>query len=641
MWFFCLALLSRVRADDPAYRYANTTSGSVRGLTRSGMRVFRGIPYAAPPTQDLRWRPPQRHSGWNGTKDVFDFGPTCKHPDCWKSDNATVTSEDCLTINVISPDKVGKFPVMVYIHAGEFHCGSSNDAESAWPYFSDDVVFVSFNYRVGVFGFLAADELRPRAANNGTGNYGLLDQRFAFEWVKENIEAFGGNASNIIIWGESSGGTSVGYHILNPASQPGKLFQKAILQSPGLQQVKTWDAGKQNFQWLLATLVAANSPGCSRSPGYDSFAADYVRSFPQPLHSSDTDTLEQAMAWCDNNTQCHFFQRDALNHTTYAAEWVLVLDIETRAGSKSNVAYAKRGPTDPKERLRCVLNADADSLDRVTHMMPRDDTFQSDCWAPVIDGVDMPKTLLEMFHDNGSQGDVPILIGTNLDEGTEFMFLTPPLSCHANATDLETWMNTFYGPDVGQKVMPLFQNLERPLPACGKGSDPSDIPGEEALYYMTAMRSAGDAAIRCVSENLALSRRSKVFMYRFLLTPSYSENTPNTTVVGAFHGAEVPFAFGDTFELLTAKERYLSAAMGCYWRSFAYHGDPSTEACTAVPWPAYSSDQQNIMDLGPVIRIQVEADDAKKKCELFHQLPQMRRQSRSVTAHDPAVSIFI
>eukprot|EP00746_Dinoflagellata_sp_MGD_P020199 gnl/MRDRNA2_/MRDRNA2_14698_c0_seq2.p1 gnl/MRDRNA2_/MRDRNA2_14698_c0~~gnl/MRDRNA2_/MRDRNA2_14698_c0_seq2.p1 ORF type:complete len:639 (-),score=91.70 gnl/MRDRNA2_/MRDRNA2_14698_c0_seq2:45-1961(-) len=638
MWFFGFVLFVRARADPSPYRYANTSSGVVRGLSRSGMKVFRGIPYAAPPIRDLRWSPPQRHLGWNGTRDAFDFGPTCVRPKCWDSDNVTVQNEDCLTINVISPDREGQFPVMVYIHAGEFHCGSSNDAESAWPYFTDDITFVSFNYRLGVFGFLAADELRPRAANNGTGNYGLLDQRFAFQWVKENIAAFGGNASNVAIWGESSGGTGVGYHILSKDSQPGKLFQKGILQSPGMTQVKTWEAGKQNFQWLLSRLSAANSPNCSRSPGYDSFVSDFMGH--TPLHSSDNDTLEEAMAWCDSNSTCHFFERDHLNHTQYYSNYIQIFDLETLAGSANNVAFAKRGPVEPEERLHCLTNANASLLNMLTFMMPRDDTFASDCWAPVIDGVDMPKTLVEMFNDGGVSANVDLLIGTNLDEGTEFMYLTPPLRCNANATELQTWMNAFYGQDVGQNVLPLYSSLERPLPACGSRHEEA-ITGEEALYFNTAMRSAGDAAIRCVSENLALSAHGKVFVYRFSLTPSYSVNFPNTTVMGSFHGAEVPFALGDTFELLTAEERYLAGAMGCYWRSFAYHGDPSVDACNGVPWPAFSDDQSFIMDLGSTIRTHLQTDNSKQRCKLFAQLFQAQDHMQKVKSHQLDVPIFI
>ena len=130
-------------------------------------------------------------------------------------------SEDCLYLNVVAPPPRPKpYPVMVYIHAGEFHFGSGADRESDVPHFATDVILVSFNYRLGVFGFAGADDLRDRTPFGGTGNYGVHDQRAVLRWVRSSIGAFGGDASNVLVWGESSGGTSVALHLVSRPLTP-------------------------------------------------------------------------------------------------------------------------------------------------------------------------------------------------------------------------------------------------------------------------------------------------------------------------------------------------------------------------------------------------------------------------------------
>jgi len=220
--FLLFWLLVQALGQDPDPLLVHTVSGPVRGVQVDGgrLRAFRGIPYAAPPVGDARWRPPAVHPGWTSVLDASDFGPSCFQPQCWVSENITHMSEDCLTINILGPPAPTPLPVIVYFHAGEFHCGSSNDAESNQPQFAREVLFVSMNYRVGPFGFLAADELRSRHPQNGTGNYGLLDQRLALEWVHKNIASFGGDPTQVTIMGESSGGTSVAYHLTVGGSAP-------------------------------------------------------------------------------------------------------------------------------------------------------------------------------------------------------------------------------------------------------------------------------------------------------------------------------------------------------------------------------------------------------------------------------------
>lgn len=220
-------------------------------------------------------------------------------------------------MNVLTPEDTSKlYPVMFWIHSGEFHCGSSNDLESNWPYFASDIVFVSFNYRSGVFGFLASEDLRPRHPSNGTGNYGLLDQRFALEWVHTNIQAFGGDPQLVTIWGESSGGTSVAYHLTAYGQASTDLFQRAILQSPGLTQVKTWADAVENYEYLVAALTSANSELCARTSGYVSFNSTEIFTGQQPLRVTDNETEGDAAEWCDKYADCIAFTRYGTNTKT-------------------------------------------------------------------------------------------------------------------------------------------------------------------------------------------------------------------------------------------------------------------------------------------------------------------------------------
>jgi len=541
-------------------------------------------------------------------------------------------SEDCLTINVLTPAAAGPHAVMVYFHAGEFHCGSSNDAESNLPQFAGDIVFVTFNYRVGPFGFLAADALRSRHPRNGTGNYGLLDQRFAIEWVRKNIAGFGGDPGRITLMGESSGGTSVAYHLTAGGRASTDLFHRAILQSPGLTQVKPFSKASQNFEWILAALTAKGSPGCRRGSGYVAFRADAVMTkFPVGvvIRVGINDTVAFAKRWCDTSQECAGFWRASNHVITYLSNATqFIYDVENVPGQGASVSYFKSGPTDSNEQMNCLLRADAVLMNSVTYLVPRDDTFQTDAWAPVIDGVDVREPITKSVARGDIAQGVDLLLGTNLDEGTEFMSLTPPLSCAANASALAAWASSFYGAAVGPHVLELYADnkLRRPLPACGPGGSPKDIPGEQATSYNAASRSAGDAAIRCPALRLAERAGGAAFVYLFAVTPNTSVNFGNTSVMGAFHGAEVPFVFGDDFELQPGHERQISAAMGCYWRSFAKHGDPSAEACSgdsglsaapALPvWRPFVS-AGPVLQLGSTVELWEKDMQTKHRCGFF------------------------
>jgi len=597
----------------------HTKSGPVHGFRSGDMRIFRGVPFAQPPIGDLRWRPPQPHPGWKTPLNASSFGPACMQlpTGCWDSEDLSGVSEDCLTINIVTPAQHGRYPVMVYFLAGEFHCGSSSDSESRFPYFAKDIVLVTPNYRVGPFGFLAMEELRGRSPNHGTGNYGMLDQSFALQWVKDNIEQFGGDAGNVIIWGESSGGTSVGYHLTAYGAQSTNLFHKAILQSPGLTQVKTWTDATTNAEYLLAALAAASSPGCQQSSGY--VALGDVLLAGKPLHVSKSYSIDAAKKWCNVNSGCAGFSRDRSRVTRFVAYPLMAIDLSVRA--EGFAAFLRKGPSTSSAKLACLLGASADVLNNLTHTMPRDDTFYTDAWAPVLDGVDLAEPIQDRIHKGAIAPGVPLLLGSNLDEGTEFMYVTPPLKCNASHAEFQVWADSFYGDSLGPQIEWLYNisRLQRPLPQCSDSRSRKVLPGELAANYMSAMRSAGDKAIMCPTRKLASQVHSSTYVYRFDVTPTYSVNFPDTSVVGAFHGAEVPFVFGDKFELKTEREQALSAIMGCLWRSFAHHGDPGRDNCGTPQWPPYNEDlgHHPVLTLGDHIIVGPEDEYTTMRCTKF------------------------
>ncbi|XP_077984264.1 acetylcholinesterase-like [Glandiceps talaboti] len=196
------------------------------------VHVYRGIPYAEPPIGDLRFRPPVPRSPWSDEYDASYFRSTCIQPEMPLFASDEPTDEDCLYLNVYVPQPTPtKAAVMVWIHGGGFVIGSGSSYESSPLAALNDVIVVTINYRLGVFGFMSTGD------SLATGNYGLLDQVLALKWVNENIAAFGGDTDRITIFGESAGSMSVQFHIVSPLSSG--LFHRAIMQSGSVN----WDAG--------------------------------------------------------------------------------------------------------------------------------------------------------------------------------------------------------------------------------------------------------------------------------------------------------------------------------------------------------------------------------------------------------------
>jgi para-nitrobenzyl esterase len=233
--FVVLIALFALAVSASAQVQVRTRDGVVEGTTvqGTGIRVFKGIPYAAPPVGNLRWQPPQPAAPWQGVKKAAAFGPRCMQArvfdDMIFRDDA---SEDCLYANVWAPARRGggRLPVMVWIYGGGFQAGSASEPRQDGERLAGrGVVAVSFNYRLGVFGFFSHPELTKESPNHASGNYGLLDQAAALRWVRDNIEAFGGDPNNVTIFGESAGSFSVSALMASPLARG--LFHRAIGES--------------------------------------------------------------------------------------------------------------------------------------------------------------------------------------------------------------------------------------------------------------------------------------------------------------------------------------------------------------------------------------------------------------------------
>jgi para-nitrobenzyl esterase len=207
---------------------ASITGGRVRGIAVSRGYEFLGLPYAAPPTGNLRWRPPRPPAGWGGVRDATQFAPSCPQPPSPFAPPAPF-SEDCLYLNVYTPTlrHDGDRPVLVWIHGGGFTEDGARNYDGS-KLAADGTVVVTINYRLGALGFLAHPALASRPGGP-TGNYGLMDQVAALRWVKRNIGQFGGDSHNVTIAGQSAGGVSVLDLLVSHRSRG--LFQRAIVQS--------------------------------------------------------------------------------------------------------------------------------------------------------------------------------------------------------------------------------------------------------------------------------------------------------------------------------------------------------------------------------------------------------------------------
>ena len=244
---------------DPVKVDGGYVSGTVIGEPGKEVHIYRGVPYAAPPVGDLRWKPPQPVEPWSGIREATVFSSMC--PQGKASWVSGTIGEDCLYLNVFTPaKKTGELlPVMVWFHGGGFAVGSANSLPYVWPSLPQHgVVMVGVNHRLGPIGLLAHPALTAESPNGVSGNYLFLDLIAALKWVQTNIEGFGGDPNNVTVFGESGGGGKADALMASPLAEG--LFQRAILQSGansegvGIRGVRSLEEAEALGQQLVAKL---------------------------------------------------------------------------------------------------------------------------------------------------------------------------------------------------------------------------------------------------------------------------------------------------------------------------------------------------------------------------------------------------
>ncbi|MCX7359147.1 MAG: carboxylesterase family protein [Alphaproteobacteria bacterium] len=472
-----------------------TNAGGVRGETAGNVNVFRGIPYARPPVGALRWRPPLPAQRWRDVRDATRFGAACMQPpsrdgSIYYNTHAAM-SEDCLFLNVWTPADARNAPVMVWIHGGSLVGGAGSEEMYDGTRFAEHgIIVVSINYRLGALGYMAHPELSAESRRNISGNYGLLDQIQALRWVQRNIGAFGGDASNITIAGESAGALSVMYLMATPEARG--LFQRAIAQS--------------------AYMITAPE---LRSTTY--------RDFP-PAEAIGYWLMGQLGAG------------DIAGLRSMSAEAII-------AGSATSGYFP----------------------------------------FVTVDGRTVPRQLVDTF-DRGDQAHVPILAGFNEGEIRSLRFLLPPAPADAAAYTSE--IRTRYG-ELADAFLARY---------------PADnIP--ESMLATTRDGMYGWTAERLASKQTAVGARSYLYFY------DHSYPAADGAGLHAFHGGEIPFAFGNTTRTgprwpaipQTPEQAQLSDAMVSYWTTFVRDGTPTAPG--AAEWRPYGADRAYMaFEDAPVMR---------------------------------------
>jgi para-nitrobenzyl esterase len=350
---FAMALASSANAASPPVVNTNfgpvvrTIYGPVKGTLTPGVAEFLGVRYAAPPTGNLRWTPPQPPTRWFLPMNATQFGNACPQVD--SPFPAVPTAEDCLFLNVYVPIRnrtnlFKQFAVMVWIHGGSLYSGASNYYDPTPLVKQGNVIVVSINYRLGFLGFLAHPALSAETAYGGSGNYGLMDQQFAMSWVRRNIAAFGGNPRNVTVFGESA---SVLAHMASPTAAG--LFNRAIAETGVNNLGLTFNSrpSAEAIGTAFANDVGCQTADCLRSMDLQNLLDQSEEFFPDEAFVPDVDSnvLTQAP---DIAFQSGQFNRvpviNGTNHDEYRYFVSVFEPLEEAAGGYQNFLSDFYGP---------------------------------------------------------------------------------------------------------------------------------------------------------------------------------------------------------------------------------------------------------------------------------------------------------
>ncbi|MEM6689638.1 MAG: carboxylesterase family protein [Planctomycetota bacterium] len=488
-----------------------TKSGPVSGTSSldESIEAFKGIPYAAAPVGDLRWRPPQPPEKWSDVRKCDQFGSKSMQKGKMSPGRP---SEDCLYLNVWKPrEKLNeKLPVMVWIHGGGFTQGSGHQPSyDGTELAKRGVITVTINYRLGALGFMAHPALSAESPQGSSGNYAILDQIAALKWVRDNIENFGGDPDSVTIFGESAGGTSVYLLTATPLSKG--LFHRAILQSP----------------WLDPVIF-----------------------------------------------------RDLKN--------------ESENGSPTEL--------DGEEQARKLLGEDANADDVLVKLraIPATDVLNKmkQFWPITTDGWVFPKTPYRVYAD-GDQHDIPVIVGTNRDEGTMF---APQKAFGGTLKTYREAMIERHGAS-GDRVADFY------------------APKTDDGLWKAAVQHISDVWFIQPARELARSmdrQRTNVWMYHF--------TKPVWGWMGAAHAAEIKYVFGN-LENPSRDDIALSDAFTNYWVQFAKTGDPNLKGKPA--WPPYTTNDEIHLELNDEIKLGLKL--RSKACDLLDEILSERRQENPLT----------
>ena len=258
-----------------AQTQVKATEGVLEGKDLSGITVFKGVPFAAPPVGNLRWKAPQPAAHWNGVREAKEYGPNPMQEPIYGDMNfgTKVNSEDCLYLNIWTPAKTMKehLPVLIYFNGGGLMAGSGSEARYAGDAMArKGIISITANYREGIFGYFAHPQLSKETDYKGSGNYGFMDQVAAIRWVKDNIEAFGGDPNRITIVGESAGSMSVSALMASPLCQG--LFAQAMGSSGsvmGFQKIATLKEAEDKGVALAQKILLEKGKKTGKKVGKD------------------------------------------------------------------------------------------------------------------------------------------------------------------------------------------------------------------------------------------------------------------------------------------------------------------------------------------------------------------------------------
>ena len=314
--------------------------GLIRGASAAGVSSFKGLPYAAPPTGNLRWRPPQPASSWSGVRDATRFGAGCPQALTGNPFLPPGTiSEDCLNLNVYTPTlrRGSDRPVLVWIHGGGLVQDGARNYDGT-KLAADGAVIVTINYRLGALGFLAHPAL---ASHGAAGNYGLMDQQAALRWVQRNIARFGGDPRDVTLAGESAGGLSVLAQMVSPGARG--LFQKAIVQSGtfALNQRPLAAAEASGETFAQSVGCPDQTAACLRSVPVSKLVDNFGVEIPGVVDGSVlTQPIDTALA------RGQFARVPVINGITHDEELLFVAGLGLTVSQGTNIPLAG-DPTDP------------------------------------------------------------------------------------------------------------------------------------------------------------------------------------------------------------------------------------------------------------------------------------------------------